>query len=449
MMSGSPETPLAVETQWSDRAGQRLRLIRIGGVLLTIAGALAFVIGADRDTLWSSFLTNGGLTLLVTGVAAIIAATRTRSAQPERAFTPGSIVAPRMWFVLLWLAGGGLAFMLLAFDATDLTAQILMLLPALVLMVAGGFWLLRWLSGQLARRWPPDVSAPLKLTPGWTITWAGVWGLFSTVVAFTVESTPVLVLAAILDVASTNVPRTSVTSVEMFERLLHNPLLLLLVFVGAVIAAPIIEEAVKAVGLRWLRPWIRQPADGWLLGLSIGLGFGVLEGTFNLDSASSWFAGSWVRLAALLLHGLAASLSGLGYARSLQTQQRGPLWRGYRNAVILHGLWNASALGIAVAAGATGLGAFSIQFLLACAGLVLVVGLIVFLAMLVRRVARAGVETSIQEGFQLAGAMLPAAWTPMKFNLGWRLVNSRPAINATAAMTSTVAEPPSQANETS
>ncbi len=448
VMNSSPELP-SVEAHWSERAAQRLRLMRIGGVLLTIAGALAFVIGTDRDAVWSSFLSNGGLTLLVTGVAVIVAVTRTQNARPDQSFRPGSIVAPRMWFVLLWLAGGGLAFMLLALDATDTTEQILMLAPALILMITGGLWLLRWLSGQLTRRWPSDVAAPLNLTPGWTITWAGVWGLFSTVVAFVVESLPIVLLAIIFHVTSTRIPRSSINSVETFSRLLRNPVLLMLAFIGAVIAAPIVEEGIKAFGLRWLRRWIRQPADGWLLGLSIGFGFGILEGAFNLDAAGSWFAGGWVRLAALLLHGLATSLSGLGYARSLRIQQRGPLWRGYRNAVILHGLWNASALGIAVAAGATGLGAFSIRFLLACGGLVLFIGLIAFMVMLVRRVARAGVEASIQEGFQLAGAMLPAAWSPMKFNLGWRLVNSRPVTGATTTTSTLADEPPTPTNNPS
>jgi hypothetical protein len=45
---------------------------------------------------------------------------------------------------------------------------------------------------------------------------------------------------------------------------------------------------------------------------------------------------------------------------------------------------------------------------------------------LIRRVARAGVQSSIQEDYQLAGMPLPGDWKPMKFNLGWRLVGRAP-----------------------
>ena len=432
-------------SEWSDRALRRLVWLRAGGLSMVVIGALAFVIGARQRGIGSSFIANGGLTLLVTGLVIIAAVVRTRRAHPNRPFTPRSIVSPRMWFVLTWMAGVGVAVVLLSTRGSATTEQIIMLMFATTLMVLGGFWLLHGLSGQLARRWPSDPAAPLKLVPGWTIVWAGVWGLFSTIVAFVIESLPVLLLAIVFRTAFTDVSRSTINSLETITRVMQNPLLLVLVFCGAVIAAPIVEEAIKAFGLYLLHDWIQQPADGWLLGLGAGLGFGVLEGAFNLDAPDSWFVGAWIRLAALLLHGLATSLTGLGYARSLRSQQRGPLLRGYRNAVILHGLWNASAVGIALAAGASGLGVFSIQFLVACGSLLLLVGLAVFLILLVRRVARAGVETSVQEGFQQAGMTLPPSWSPADYNLGWRFVDSRPEyVFATA--TAPTANPPVQAS---
>ncbi len=436
-----PEDRPPVEAQWPDRAVRRFAWLRSGGLVLAVAGALMFVVGAGLPGLAGNFSENGGLALLVTGLAVIVAAVRTRGADPNRAFAPGSIIMPRMWFILTWIAGCGVAAVLLVVGVTDTTEQIIMLIVSLLLMVVGGFWLLRWLSGQVARRWPIDSAAPLRLAPGWTFIWAGVWGLFSTIVALVIESLPVLLLAFAAGVAFTEVPRSAANSLQTIMRVLRNPILIAVVVGGAVIAAPIVEEGVKALGLHWLRHGIRQPADGWLLGLGIGLGFGVLEGAFNLDSANSWFVGSWVRLAALLLHGLATSLTGLGYARSRLAQQRGPLWRGYRNAVILHGLWNASALGLGVAAGAIGVGAFSISWLLACGGLLLVVVLIIFMVRLIRRIAKAGVETSIQEGFQQVGAVLPTSWSPTDYNIGWRFVGSRPEY-VFATVTTPASDPP-------
>jgi len=247
------------------------------------------------------------------------------------------------------------------------------------------------------------------------------------------EAAPVLVMAILSGTAFNEVPQTRLSSYQGLERAIHNPALLAVIFAGAVIGAPLIEEAVKAAGLRGLRRSIQRPADGWLLGFAIGLGFGFLEGAFNLDTTQNWFLGGWVRLAALLLHGLATSLTGFGYARYLQTRQRGELWRGYGRAVIMHGLWNACALTMAFIGIAMGLSAFTLNVLLVCLAGLLVILPAIFMVLLIRRVARAGVQSSIQEDYQRAGVPLPGSWSPMKFNFGWRFVGRRPIEGATEA----------------
>jgi RsiW-degrading membrane proteinase PrsW (M82 family) len=439
----SDETPEAQPhgeaPHWSDRAQQRLLQARVIGLLMVLSGAVAFVIGSTLSGVLTSFLANGGLTLLVTGLVVITAAMRTHGISPDQSFAPASIVNPRMWFVLLWGAGIALVVMLNAVEPGATTEQILMLIVSTPLMVVGGLWILRWLSGQVARQWPLDMAQlALQWVPTWTVIWAGVWGLISTVAAFVIEASPVLLLALLSGAAFTDVSRTPLSPYESFIRVLHNPVLLVLTFLGAVIAAPLIEEGAKALGLRWLRPWIKHPSSGWLLGLAAGLGFGMLEGAFNLDSTDNWLMGGWVRLAALLLHGLATSLTGLGYARYLQSNRRSDLWRGYRRAVVMHGAWNASAIGLgAIAATA----ALSGSPLLGCGGALAVVGLIVFMVLLIRRVSTAGVQTSVQEDFQQANVPLPVDWKPMKFNFGWRLVGRRPIF--VAAMATAQPEVPS------
>jgi hypothetical protein len=152
----------------------------------------------------------------------------------------------------------------------------------------------------------------------------------------------------------------------------------------------------------------------------------LLESAFNLDTTENWFLGGWMRLAALLLHGLATSLTGLGYARYLQTQQRGELWRGYLRAATMHGLWNASALTIAFLGVAVSLSEFALNTFLICFAGVLIMGAVVLMVLLLRRVSTASVQSSIQEDYQQAQVPLPEGWLPMKFNLGWRLVGRRP-----------------------
>ena len=427
--SGSTgEANTAGAALWSDRAVQRLTRARVIGLLAAAIGALSFVIGAAQNSVVSSLLSSSGLTLSVVGLIVFAAAVRTRSSQPDRSFAPQPITTPRMWFVLTWGAGVAVAVFLLALKLPAVVEQLIMLIFSVSLMLAGSVWAVRWLSGQRIKFWPMGSDLLMRWMPNWTVLWAGVWGAASTFLAIVIEAAPLLALAFLSGTAFTNVPQTRLNSFEGIDRAMNNPLLLILIFLGAVIGAPVIEEAVKAAGLRGLRRWIQQPVDGWLLGFAAGLGFGLLEGAFNLDSADNWFLGSWVRLAALLLHGLATSLTGLGYARYRQTHQRGELWRGYGHAVIMHGLWNAGALAIAFMGFQLSFRIFRPNILLLCLAGPLAVGAVVLMVLLLRRVAKAGVQSSIQEDYQQAGVPLPSSWAPMSFNLGWRLVGRRPIV---------------------
>jgi RsiW-degrading membrane proteinase PrsW (M82 family) len=424
--AGQAEVVVTDEARWSDRAVRRLTQARLISVLAVVIGGVLFAAGETRSSLVSGLLSSGGLTLLTVGVVVLVATSRTRGMAPDRSFAPRPITTPRMWFVLLW--GGGLAAsaLLSALGMPDMANQLIMLVLALAAMTAGSLWAVRWISGQRAKFWPAHSELLLKWVPSWTVLWATVWGAVSTFLAIAIEAAPVLALALLSGTAFEEAPQTRLTSLEGLERVILDPVLLAFFFAGAVIGAPLIEEALKAVGLRGLRRWIQRPADGWLLGFAAGLGFGLLEGAFNLDSTENWFLGGWMRLAALLLHGLATSLTGLGYARYLQTQQRGELWRGYGRAVIMHGLWNASALTIAFLGIALGLSAFTVNVILICFAGVVIIGAITLMVLMLRRVAAASVQTGIQEDHQQANVPLPGGWQPMPFNIGWRLVGRRP-----------------------
>jgi RsiW-degrading membrane proteinase PrsW (M82 family) len=424
--SGLIESAAIDGTHWSDRALQRLSLARAIGLLAVVIGAVLFAVGEAQNTTIHNLMSSTGLTLAVTGLLMVVAAARTRGIAPDQFFTPRPITSPRMWFVLTWGAGIAVAVLLMFLEPVDQVEQLIMLVFSLSLMAAGSVWVLHWLSGRRVKFWPANPQLPLRWAPQWTVIWAAAWGVISTLLAMVIEAAPLLVLALLSGTAFDEAPSTRLTSFEGLERALHNPTLLIAIFVGAVIGAPLVEEAMKAFGLRGLRRWIQRPADGWLLGFAAGLGFGLLEGAFNLDTTENWFVGGWMRLAALLLHGLATSLTGLGYARYLQTQQRGELWSGYGRAVVMHGLWNASALTIAFLGVAMGLSAFTLNSMLIGLSGLLIVSAVVLMVLMLRRVATASVQSSIQEDHQQAQVPLPGGWSPMKFNIGWRLVGRRP-----------------------
>jgi len=114
---------------------------------------------------------------------------------------------------------------------------------------------------------------------------------------------------------------------------------------GAVIV-PLIEEALKPIGL-WLLAGRRlTPVEGFVGGLLSGAGFALFENLGNTSiGGETWAALAGARIATALLHILATSLTGwaLGHAWS-----RGRYFRLafiYALAVTLHGVWN--GLGIA------------------------------------------------------------------------------------------------------
>jgi hypothetical protein len=98
-----------------------------------------------------------------------------------------------------------------------------------------------------------------------------------------------------------------------------------MVFIGACVGAPLVEEAAKALGLRGLRRWILSPADGWLLGFASGIGQNA--GRRILIRASLVY-GRLDAAGALLLQS-ATSLTGLGYARYLHRAAGQNSRRGY------------------------------------------------------------------------------------------------------------------------
>ena len=187
---------------------------------------------------------------------------------------------------------------------------------------------------------------------------------------------------------------------------------------AVVVVAPAIEEAVKALGLRVLRGSIQRPIDGLMLGMAIGLSFGMLESALYLSTLSGWLIGGWLRLSTLVLHGIATSLVGVAYARSLQSKRRRDMWAR---------LWSSRAaawrLECVCDRHRVGLQCESAWLWL---GIVCLIVLILLIVRMIPRVVAAGVDTVIQEGYQQAGANLPAEWSPSDYGIGWRLMGSRP-----------------------
>lgn len=118
--------------------------------------------------------------------------------------------------------------------------------------------------------------------------------------------------------------------------------------IAAVVAAPIVEELAKGLGLRGPRKHLWELEDGIVYGAAIGLGFAATEnlvyGLVALSEEGFTIAFGTVALrvvSAMLLHAAASALVGYGYGRRfLGAGGMGQLVGFYLLAVALHAAYN-------------------------------------------------------------------------------------------------------------
>lgn len=128
------------------------------------------------------------------------------------------------------------------------------------------------------------------------------------------------------------------------------PLLLAgLIVAATVLAAPIIEECSKLLGVVIVRRRIRELEDGYVYGAAAGLGFAATENALYVTGAYAE-AGGGAAIAVLLLriftstfvHAAATGTAGYGYARHRLTGSG--ILPAFATAVGLHAAFNGLAL---------------------------------------------------------------------------------------------------------
>lgn len=122
-------------------------------------------------------------------------------------------------------------------------------------------------------------------------------------------------------------------------------------FLTAVVAAPIVEEATKGLGLTSQRKHITEPEDGMIYGAALGLGFAATENL--LYGVTAWYEGGvgaalWTValriLSSTILHAGASAL--FGYSFGMVVLGRRPdiaILGGYALAALLHATYNVLA----------------------------------------------------------------------------------------------------------
>jgi len=254
-----------------------------------------------------------------------------------------------LWVAFLLLLAAGLLSSSLhpapVFLSSLLNIITLLLLPALILGIvgrtpggAGGTW--RDVIGGLLSG--ASIGAGLAV-----VTEAGLV-LVAVMLAMRFDLVPEW-FGSLLSPSGWGRPNFPIDIQMLLHRL--TPTLALVGLLFVVVVTPLIEEALKTLGVglggMWLRP---GPARAFLLGVASGAGFALVENSLNSAAmaGSLWGPAVFSRLAATLIHSATGGLMGWGWGELWAGKRPLRLLLAFAGAVGLHGVWNGLAAGIVV-----------------------------------------------------------------------------------------------------
>ena len=127
---------------------------------------------------------------------------------------------------------------------------------------------------------------------------------------------------------------------------LSRPAVVITLVFSVSIAVPLMEEALKPIGLWFLARKSLTPSEGFIGGVISGAGFALFESLLNSTQLvdDSWLIVSSMRFGTTLMHMLASGMVGWGLASAWTQRKYLRLAGAYLAAVILHGVWNGLAI---------------------------------------------------------------------------------------------------------
>lgn len=135
---------------------------------------------------------------------------------------------------------------------------------------------------------------------------------------------------------------------DMLSPFLADRGTILLALVALSIGVPLIEEALKPIGLWFLKHRELTGPQGFAAGALSGAGFALFENVTRGVGAEEWGLLIVVRTGTALLHIFTSGLVGYGLALAWRERRYLRLGLAYLAAVALHGLWNGAAVSSAL-----------------------------------------------------------------------------------------------------
>jgi len=137
---------------------------------------------------------------------------------------------------------------------------------------------------------------------------------------------------------------------EMLAPYLFNPSILKLAIGFIAFGVPMIEELFKPLGVWLFARQIERPAQGFSLGLLSGAAYALVESLGASGRGdTSWAVVVAVRAGTSLLHIMTTGLMGWAIVAAFRERRFGRLLATYLTVVLIHGIWNAAAVGAGLA----------------------------------------------------------------------------------------------------
>ena len=122
---------------------------------------------------------------------------------------------------------------------------------------------------------------------------------------------------------------------------LENPLVIFSAFAFTAVMVPLIEEAIKPLGVWFLAGSRPAPGEGFAAGVLCGAGYALVESlTLSIDSGDQWVSLVFARIGTAVVHILTSGLTGWALAYAWRDRRYLRLGATYLGVVLLHGLWN-------------------------------------------------------------------------------------------------------------
>jgi len=178
----------------------------------------------------------------------------------------------------------------------------------------------------------------------------------------------------------------------LVRSVIRSPLVIFTLLVSFSLVVPIIEETIKSLVPALAGAWRGLSATQiFLWGVAGGAGFAVVEGLLNGSlSAESWASVALLRIGASAMHCLTAGLTGWGWGQVWTQRKWLHLLLAYVVAMAIHGVWNATSIGMAVVGVAFSPGTLQSALVVGAVGLLilLTIGEIIALMAIAERMGR-------------------------------------------------------------